>query len=72
MLRTVAIVSALGLLALVITAGLNTDSNGLAGLFRSSGEPMVDSRTGEPLTLETVQREVDWRRETARKLRDLK
>lgn len=72
MLRGVAVLSALGLLALVITASLNTDGNGLAGLFRSSGEPLVDAGTGEPLTLETVQREAEWRRETARKLRDLK
>jgi len=77
MLRIVAVVSALGLLALGIMVSLNTGGEGLAGLFRTDGEPMTDSPmvesgTGKPITLETVQREVDWRRETAQKLRDLK
>lgn len=74
MLRTVAALSALGLLALVLMASLNPGSNGLTGLVSPAGSegPMVHGRTGETITLEAVKREAEWHRETAEKLRNLK
>ena len=64
MSRNTAILSALGALALFLFIGLVTDLFG-------PGEPevMINRYTGEPLTLEAVQKELEWRRETAGKLR---
>ncbi len=71
MLRTIAAVSALGVLALVLVVSFSGGGNGLSQLFGSKPQALVNNRTGEPVTLESVQKDVEWHRETARKLRDL-
>ena len=74
MLRALAAVSTLGLLALALLAGLGQSGSKLAGWNEPGAAegPMIHARTGEPITLETVARDLEWHRETARKLRDLK
>jgi multidrug efflux pump subunit AcrB len=73
MLRTFAALSVLGLLAVALLASLNGGGNVVAGLLPDSdrSEVMVNTNTGQPLTLEMVQRDVKWHRDTARKLREL-
>lgn len=73
MLRTFAILSVFALLAVVLLASLNGGGNVVAGLLPDSNrsEVMVNTNTGQPLTLETVRRDVEWHRDTARKLREL-
>jgi len=73
MLRTFAALSVCGLLAVALLASLNGGGNAVAGLLSDSdrSEVMVNTKTGQPLTLEMVQRDVAWHRETARKLREL-
>jgi multidrug efflux pump subunit AcrB len=70
MLRTFATLS---VFALVLLASLNGGGNVVAGLLPDSNrsEVMVNTNTGQPLTLETVRRDVEWHRDTARKLREL-
>lgn len=71
MLRTIAAISALGALALVLVVSLSGGDNALFRLF--DGQPtetLVNKNTGEPLTLESVQKDVEWHRETAKKLRE--
>jgi hypothetical protein len=65
--RTAAILTALGLLA--VTSGL-----GAAVVWRDEAEraqPLLHAKTGQPLTLEAVVRDIAWHRETFRKLRRL-
>ena len=73
MLRSFAALSVLALLAVVLLASLNGGGNTVAGLLPGSDrfEVMVNTTTGQPLTLEMVQRDVEWHRDTARKLREL-
>lgn len=73
MLRTCATLSVLGLLALVFVMALNSGGRPVSSLQPGSAvfEAMMNPRTGEPLTLEAVRRDVDWHRETANKLREL-
>jgi multidrug efflux pump subunit AcrB len=73
MLRTFATLSVFALLAVVLLASLNGGGNVVAGLLPDSNrsEVMVNTNTGQPLTLETVRRDVEWHRDTARKLREL-
>lgn len=73
MLRTFAVLCVLGLLAVALLASLNGGDNVVAGLLPGSDrfEVMVNTNTGQPLTLEVVQRDVEWHRDTARKLREL-
>lgn len=72
MLRTCAMLSVFGLLALVFVMALNNGGRSVSSLLPSTVtfEPMVNSRTGGPLTLESIQKDVVWHRETARKLRE--
>jgi hypothetical protein len=60
--RTLTALAAFGLLALVFVIALNTGDRG--------GSSLVNANTGEPLTLEAVQADIEWHRETARKLRE--
>ena len=73
MLHTGAALAVFGLLALVFMLGLNSGGHALSGLLPGGADfqPMVHARTGQPLTLEIVQKDVIWHRETARKLRAL-
>jgi hypothetical protein len=64
MLRLYTALSVFGLLALGLFIGLNSGTPAVS-------EPMVQARNGEPLTLEAVQKDVVWHRDTARKLREL-
>jgi len=64
MLRTYAVLSIFGLLALGLVIGLNSGTPAVS-------EPTMQARNGEPLTLEAVQKDVVWHRDTARKLREL-
>jgi hypothetical protein len=64
MLRLYAALSVFGLLALGLVIGLNLGSPADSGT-------MTHARSGEPLTLEAVQKDVVWHRDTARKLREL-
>ncbi len=74
MMRSYAALSALGLLALVLLATLNDGggSSVVAGLMPGSTryDALVNTHTGQPVTLEMVQRDVQWHRDTARKLRE--
>src|SRR3546814_16936335 len=73
MLRTVALLSVFGLLALVFGMALN--SGGGVGFSLLPGsvafEPMLSARTGAPVTLEVVQKDVLWHRHTLHVLREL-
>jgi len=73
MMRSYAALSALGLLALVLLASLNGGSNLVAGLLPNSDryDVLVNTHNGQPVTLEMVQRDVQWHRDTVRKLREL-
>lgn len=73
MLRTIAALSALSALALVLVVSLGgTDNDLLRLLGGNEPEPLVNANTGEAVTLESVQRDVEWHRETAKKLRELR
>ena len=65
MRRTTVILTALGLLAL---------ASGLAAAvaLRETPEPqtLLNANTGAPVTLEAAQKDADWHRETAKKLRE--
>ena len=70
MLRLIAAAAALGVLALVFVATLDPDGRGLLGLFAPEKPvPLYNANTGRPLTLETIQRDLEWHRETAEQLR---
>lgn len=73
MLRTTTAVAAFGLLALVFAIGLYSAKSGVSGYAPAErvGTPMISSRTGQPITLEMVQRDIDWHRETAGRLRGM-
>jgi hypothetical protein len=73
MLRACATLSVLGLLALVFVMALNSGGRTVSSLLPGTAafEPMVIPRTGQPLTLEIVLKDVVWHRETARGLREL-
>jgi hypothetical protein len=73
MLRTYAALSALGLLALVLLASLNGGGQLFAGFLPGSDYygALMNSNTGQPVTLEMVQRDIEWHHDTARKLREL-
>ncbi|MGD1877097.1 MAG: hypothetical protein ACFB13_06305 [Kiloniellaceae bacterium] len=73
MLRTYAALAAVGLLALVLLAGLNGGGNAIAGLWSGNNHVnvLVNSNTGQPVTLEAVKKDIDWHHDTARKLRAL-
>ncbi len=72
MLRTIAALSALGALALVIAVSLSGEGENFSDLLAGGPqtESLVNPNTGEPVTLEAVQKDVEWHRETAQKLRD--
>lgn len=69
-MRRMIAAAVLGVLALVFAATLDTDRRGPLGLF-APDEPvrLYNVNTGRPLTLETIQRDIEWHRETAEKLR---
>jgi hypothetical protein len=73
MLRACATLSVLGLLALVFVIALNSGGRTVSSLQPGTAafDPMKNPRTGQPLTLEIVQKDVVWHRETARGLREL-
>lgn len=72
MLRTIAALSALGALALVLMVVLGGNENPLSQLVGGTQpEPLVNANTGDPVTLESVQKDVEWHQETARKLREM-
>ena len=73
MLRTYAALSVFGLLALVFILGLNAGGSAISGLLPGHSEfkPLVSIKNGEPLTLEIVEKEIIWRRDTLHRLRDL-
>lgn len=72
MLRTCATLSVFGLLALVFVMALNSGGRTVSSLLPRAAtfEPMLNARTGEPVTLESVRKDVLWHRETARALRE--
>ena len=73
MLRIFAALSVCALLAVALLTSLNGGGNAVAGLLPDSdrSKVMVSTTTGQPLTLEMVQKDVEWHRDTARKLREL-
>lgn len=73
MLRTCATLSVFGLLALAFAMALNSGGRTVSSLLPGTAafEPMINSGTGQPLTLESVHKDVVWHRETARDLREL-
>jgi len=64
-----------GLCALALVLALSFVDTGDALSPRADrgprGDSLVNANTGETLTLEAVQKDVEWHRETARKLRAL-
>jgi len=70
MLRTSTALAAFGLLALVFAIGLHSGNSAVSGLLpgEPGGSPLVHAGNGQAITLEMVQRDIDWRRETARML----
>lgn len=73
MLRTCAALSVFGLLALVFALALNSGGSPVSSLLPGSAafEALRHPGSGAPLTLEIVQKDVVWHRETARGLREL-
>lgn len=73
-LRTYAALSVLGLLALVLLASLNGGSQLFAGLLPGNDDDgaLKNTNTGQPVTVEMVQKDIEWHEDTARKLRELK
>lgn len=70
MLRTSTALAAFGLLALVFAIGLNSGNSAISGLLpgEPDGGPLISAGNGQTITLEMVQRDIEWRRETARML----
>jgi hypothetical protein len=70
MLRTSTALAAFGLLALVFAIGLHSGNSAVSGLLpgEPGSSPLVHAGSGQAITLEMVQRDIDWRRETARML----
>src|SRR3546814_17956911 len=73
MLRTCATLSVFGLLALAFAMALNSGGRTVSSLLPGTAafEPMINSGTGQPLTLESVHKDVVWHRKTARDPREL-
>ncbi|WP_340117120.1 hypothetical protein [Pelagibius sp. 7325] len=73
MLRILAALSVCALVAAALLTSLNGGGDAVAGLEPDSdrSKVMVSTTTGQPLTLEMVQKDVKWHRDTARKLREL-
>jgi hypothetical protein len=71
MLRKISAVLVLGALVLAFIASQG-GGGPLVGIFAPASEPqtLLNANTGEPVTLEAVQRDVDWHHETAKKLRE--
>lgn len=75
MMRKLAALGAICAVVVVVAFAQSGDGRDtLARIF--GGEPgavsLTDKNTGEPITLEAVQKEAEWRKETAEKLRDVK
>jgi hypothetical protein len=73
MLRVFAALSVMALLTVGFALSLNKGNNAIAALLPGNdrGEILLNSHTGQPVTLEMVQKDVQWHRDTARKLREL-
>lgn len=73
MLRTIAALGALGALALVLAVSLSDGGSALTRMLDPApgNGALVNANTGKPVTLEAVQKDVEWHRDTARKLREL-
>lgn len=73
MLRTTTALAAFALLALVFAIGLHSGNGAVSGLLpgETDGDPMISAGNGQTVTLEMIQKDIDWHRETAEKLRSL-
>jgi len=78
MYRTIAAIAALAVLALILAISLDREDSVVSGLLGPEEKTpeettgvLVNPNTGAPVTLEAVQKDVDWHRETAEKLRSL-
>lgn len=73
MLRSYAALFIFGLLTLVLVIGVYGSRTTVSGQLPGSEsfEPMVHAKNGQHLTLELVQKDVVWHRETLRRLREL-
>ena len=73
MLRATTALAALGLLALAFAIGLQSGNSAMSGLLSAnpSGSPIISGSNGRTITLDMVQKELDWRRETAQMLRGM-
>jgi hypothetical protein len=70
MLRTSTALAAFGLLALVFAIGLHSGNSTVSGLpGEPDSSPLISAQNGQAITLEMVQRDIEWHRETARMLR---
>ena len=75
MMRKLAALGAICAVVVVVAFAQSGDGRDtLARIFGSGPEaiPLTDKNTGEPITLEAVQKEAEWRKDTAEKLRDVK
>jgi len=72
MLRTCALLSVFGLLALVFMLGINSGNHATSGMLPGhiDFKPMLHAKNGQPLTLEIVQQDVIWHHDTAKRLRE--
>ncbi len=71
MLRTSTALAAFGLLALIFAISLHSGNAAVSGLLpgEPGGKPMINAGNGRTITLEMIQNDIAWRRETAAKLR---
>lgn len=71
MLRTSTALAAFGLLALVFAIGLHSGNSAVSRLLPGDldGSPLLHAGNGQAITLEMVQRDIEWHRQTARMLR---
>ncbi|WP_299400048.1 hypothetical protein [Pelagibius sp.] len=73
MTKRIAVLGALGILAVLVAFSLSQE--GQRTLAHITGEPqseaLVNPNTGEAVTLEAIQNEAEWRKDTAEKLRNI-
>lgn len=75
MMQKLAALTAICAVVVVVAFAQSGDGRDtLSRIFGDEPDPvsLTNKDTGEPITLEAVQNEAEWRKETAEKLRDVK
>ncbi|HIC80745.1 MAG TPA: hypothetical protein EYP07_07235 [Kiloniellaceae bacterium] len=74
MTKRIAVLGALGILAVLVAFSLSQEGQSTLAHITGSApesEALVNPNTGEAVTLEAIQNEAEWRKDTAEKLRNL-